>query len=201
MGEGRAAGVRASDAIRAAVLALAAAALAACAAPTHIEGHAIRAVAGYADDQSALADGLHQGAPAWFGDWWRAYLRHARGGHAVLALDRNGRGGWYVYCATAGCHRLTHPFTRSVRDVHYTRRALERCRARVGEADPAARPDCALYAIRNRIVWQGPLPWEEGRAPAPSAQGGAAVGASADMIGVHVARDMLEFWRWGGMIP
>ena len=95
----------------------------------------------------------------------------------------------------------THPFTRSVRDVHYTHRALERCRTRIGEADPAARPDCALYAIRNKIVWQGPLPWEGDRAPAATAKGGAAVGASADMIGVHVARDMLEFWRWGGMFP
>ena len=133
--------------MRAAIVSLlAAAALAACAAPTHIEGHAIRAVAGYADDQSALADGLHQGAPAWFEDWWRAYLRHARGGHAVLALDRNGRGGWYVYCATAGCHRLTHPFTRSVRDVHYTRRgagALPRTRRRGRPRRPARlRPLC-----------------------------------------------------------
>ena len=188
--------------MRAAVVGiLAAAALAACAAPTHIEGHAIRAVAGSAAGDAASAQRLHQGAPAWFEDWWRAYLRHARGGHAVLALDRNGRGGWYVYCATAGCHRLDHPFTRSVRDVHYTHRALERCRTRIGEADPAARPDCALYAIRNKIVWQGPLPWEGDRAPAATAKGGAAVGASADMIGVHVARDMLEFWRWGGMFP
>ena len=173
----------------------AAAALAACAAPTHIDGHRIRAIAGSGAGQAAHADDLHAGAPAWFTDWWGAYLRHARGGHAVLALDRAGHGGWYVYCGTAGCHILDQAWTRSVRDVHYTYRALEHCRMRVVTADPAASPDCAIYAIGDKIVWQGPLPWEGNRA---SATHGAAVGANADMSGVHQARDMLEFRRMGG---
>ena len=180
--------------MRAAIIVLAVAALAACAPPTHIEGHKIRATAG-------AADGLHAGAPAWFEAWWGDYLRHAAGGYAVLALDRNGQGGWYVYCATAGCHILDNPRTRSVKDVHYRYRALTRCREGIEKARPAARPDCALYAIRDRIIWQGPLPWEGVVDPPASHERRAAHGASGDMSAVHMARDMLEFWRMGWTVP
>ena len=45
------------------ILVLAAALLAACTAPTHIEGQRIRATAASADD-------LHAEAPAWFTAWW-----------------------------------------------------------------------------------------------------------------------------------
>ena len=103
---------------RAALIAvLAAALLAACAPPTHIEGHKIRATA-------AAAGALHQGAPPWFTAWWGDYLRQERSGYAVLALDRNGQGGWYVFCGTVGCHVLDHVGVQSIRDVHYKFPAL-----------------------------------------------------------------------------
>lgn len=171
------------------IAALAAVALAACTPITHVEGHKIRATA-------ASAGALHAGAPDWFRAWWSDYLRHARpGGYAVLALDRNGRGGWYVYCATGGCHVLDHPSARPVRDVHYTYKALERCRGAVAEAHPADRPDCALYAIKDKIVWQGALPWEgaEGAATRPAHR--AAFGATPDIVGPNMALDAIAFWR------
>ena len=115
------------------IVALAAGALAACTPPTHVDGHKIRATA-------AAADALHEGAPAWFTAWWGDYLHRARGGHAVLALDRNGRGGWYVYCGTGGCHLLDDIWAGPIKDVHYEHRALKLCRAGVAKAHPAARP-------------------------------------------------------------
>ena len=164
---------------------LAAAMLAACTAPTHIEGQRIRATADSAGD-------LHAAAPAWFTAWWGDYLRHARNGYAVLALDRGGGGGWYVYCGTLACHVLDHVSVQPIRDVHYRYPALEHCREAVAKSDPAARPDCAIYAIRDRIVWEGPLPWE-GADARPEHR--AAVGATPDIVGPSFALDRLQFWR------
>ena len=170
------------------VVAFAAAVLAACSPATHVDGHKIRAGA-------ASADALHDGAPAWFTAWWGDYRRHARNGYAVLALDRNGQGGWYVYCGTVGCHVLDHVSVGSIRDVHYRYPALKHCREAVAKAAPATAPDCAIYAIRGTIVWQGPLPWEGAEdTPVPSARL-AAVGATADVVGPSFALDMLAFWR------
>ena len=182
--------------MRTVIVALVVSVLAACAAPTHIDGHKIRATAGSADDAAALAEGLHAGAPAWFTAWWQDYLRHAEGGHAHLALDRNGRGGWYVYCIGGACHLLDQAWTRQIRDVYYTYRARESCGARVGEAHPAARPDCALYAIDDKIVWEGPLPWEGEGDAAAGATRHAAVGAAPDIIGVRLALDMHDGGDW-----
>ena len=175
--------------VRAALIAaLATAVLAACAPATHVDGHKIRAGAG-------SADALHEGAPAWFTAWWGDYLRHARNGYAVLAVDREGQGGWYVYCGTIGCHVLDHVSVRAAREVHYIYPALEHCREAVAKAVPAAAPDCAIYAIRETIVWQGPLPWEGTEdSPALSARP-AAVGATADVVGPSRALDLLAFWR------
>ena len=62
----------------------------------------------------------------------------------------------------------------------------------MAKAHPAARPDCALYAIENKIVWQGPLPWA-------SAEGlsahRVALGATPDLIGPSLALSAIEFWR------
>ena len=171
------------------IVALAAATLAACTPPTHVEGHKIRATA-------ATAAALHERAPAWFTVWWGDYLRYARpGGYAVLALDRNGQGGWYVYCGTLGCHVLDHAFARGVRDVHYKYRALERCREALARAHPAVHPDCALYAIKDKIVWQGPLPWEGTVALSTAPQRHVTVGATPDVIGPSLALDAIAFWR------
>ena len=170
------------------IVVLAAAVLAACAAPTHIEGQRIRTTAESADD-------LHAGAPAWFTAWWGDYVRQARNGYAVLALDRNGQGGWYVYCGTLGCHVLDRVSVQAIRDVYYRYPALERCREEIVKAVPATAPDCAIYAIRDRIVWQGPLPWEgaDARPSAPDFR--AAVGATADVVGPSFALDRLQFRR------
>ena len=174
---------------RAAVIAaVAAAVLAACTPATHVDGHKIRAGAD-------SADALHAGAPAWFTAWWGDYLRHARHGHAVLALDRSGQGGWYVYCGTIGCHVLDHVSVRPIRDVHYTYPALKHCRAAVASAGSATAPDCAVYAIRDTIVWQGPLPWEGADDAAATSGQHAATGATADVVGPSFALDMLAFWR------
>ena len=170
------------------IVALAAALLAACTAPTHIEGHKIRAGAG-------PADALHAGAPAWFTAWWGDYLRHAGNGYAVLALDRNGQGGWYVFCGTIGCHVLDHVSVGPIRDVHYKYPALKHCREEIAKAVPARAPDCAVYAIEDTIVWQGPLPWEGAGDLATPSAGLATVGATADVDGPSFALDMLAFWR------
>ena len=170
------------------ILVLAAAVLAACTAPTHIEGQRIRATAG-------SAEGLHAEAPAWFAAWWGDYLRHARSGYAVLALDRNGEGGWYVYCGTVACHVLDYVSARPIRDVHYRYPALERCREEIAKAHPAARPDCAIYAIGDKIVWQGPLPWEGADTRPARPEHRAAVGATPDIVGPSMALDMRAFWR------
>ena len=175
--------------IRAALIALLAAALlAACAPATHIEGHKIRATA-------ATAAALHEGAPPWFAAWWGEYLTRARGGYAVLALDRNGQGGWYVFCATGGCHVLNYVGVQSIRDVHYKFPVLKRCREAIAKAGSATAPDCAIYAIKDRIVWQGPLPWEGGADPAADSGRRAVVGVTPDFSGPSFALDMLEFWR------
>ena len=167
---------------------LAAALLAACAPPTHIEGHKIRATAATAGD-------LHRGAPAWFTAWWGDYLRQERNGYAVLALDRNGQGGWYVFCGTTGCQVLDHVLVQSIRDVHYRFPALKRCREGIAKTAPATAPDCAIYAIKDRIVWQGPLPWEGAADPAAGSGRHVVVGATPDLSGPSFALDMLEFWR------
>lgn len=168
---------------------LAAVTLVACTPITHVEGHKIRTTA-------ASADALHEGAPAWFGAWWGDYLSHARpGGYAVLALDRNGRGGWYVYCGTSGCHLLDSIWAGPIKDVQYEHRALRLCRAGVAEAHPADRPDCALYAIKDKIVWQGPLPWEGAEDSTTRPAHRVAVGATPDLVGPNMALDAIEFWR------
>lgn len=170
------------------VVAFAAAVLAACSPATHVDGHKIRAGA-------ESAEALHDGAPAWFTAWWGDYRRHARNGYAVLALDRSGQGGWYVYCGTIGCHVLDHVSVGSIRDVHYKYPALEHCREAVEKAVPATAPDCAIYAIRDKIVWQGPLPWEGAGDPAAGSQRHAVTGATPDISGPSVALDQLAFWR------
>ena len=103
---------------------------------------------------------LHAGAPQWFRDGWRRYLNDADGRYAVLAVDRNARGWGYVYCRGAGCHQLEGARNRSWKDVEYTNRALESCRENVREYSLAHRPECAIYAIKDKIVWEGPMPWE-----------------------------------------
>lgn len=188
-------GGRGSGVARAAITALALAVLAACAASSQVVGPKSGADAGSAGGQAATVESLQAGAPAWFSPWWQDYLRRAQAGYAVLALDRNGRGGWYVYCGTDGCHHLDHVRARSITDVHYGYRALDYCRERIAQAHPGARPDCALFAIRDRIVWQGPPPWAGNSGEPATADGHAVVGATPDLVGVNQLLDLIEFWQ------
>ncbi|MDE0387446.1 MAG: hypothetical protein OXI75_01995 [Rhodospirillales bacterium] len=80
-------------------------------------------------------------------------------------------------------------------DVHYTYRALERCREAVAEAHPADRPDCALYAIKDKIIWQGPLPWAGAEDATTRPAHRVAVGATPDLVGPNMALDAIAFWR------
>ena len=147
--------------MRTVLIVLVAIVLAACGATTKIDGHKIRATASSVVERDVVTDGLHERAPAWFKEYWRGFLRRAEGGYAVMALDRNGRGAHYVFCAGSGeCSRLNTATARSWADVHYKHGSLKGCRAQVREEFPTAKPDCAIYAINNKIVWQGVLPWE-----------------------------------------
>lgn len=79
----------------------------------------------------------------------------------MLAIDRNARGTFYVYCSEGpSCKVLNLGSHKSYADVHYKHGALKGCREQVKKEFPATKPDCAIYTINNKIVWQGPLPWE-----------------------------------------
>ena len=106
------------------------------------------------------AEQVHQNAPQWFKDGWRTYIEHAeRGGFAVLAMDRNALGWGYVWCQGPQCYLNTLPDSRSFVDVEYKHGALELCRENVRAFHPAAKPECAIFAVKNEIVWQGAMPW------------------------------------------
>ena len=94
---------------------------------------------------------LHRDAPGWMHQRWAEYLDLADGNYAVLALDRNGHGVGIVYCR-GDCGGAITASGRSWRDVNYKHGALENCRESVRTYYPAVRPDCAIYAIKDKIV-------------------------------------------------
>ena len=161
----------------AALAAVALLSLAACTTSNTIDGHQVRGTVEPANVQMTDAHGLHANAPQWFKDYWAKYLRQAQG-YGVLAVDRNGRGASYYYCLPgSGCHNLAGNQHKSAKDVRYTHAALQRCNKFVRENYPAAKPDCAVYAIRDKIVWKGPFPWhvasgDPAQRYAPSASAG-----------------------------
>ena len=134
--------------------------LAACTTSNTMEGHQVRGTA--EAPQRALATDLHASAPQWFKDRWRQYLRAADGGYAVLAADRNGRGTGYVYCdpGAGGLCDNHRSWNAAFKDTNYKYPALRYCANDVRSNYPAERPDCAVYAIQDKIVWTGPMPWE-----------------------------------------
>ena len=140
------------------VIGVAGFALAACTTSNTIDGHQVRGTA-EAPVQAAATD-LHADAPQWFRDGWRSYLNDADGRYAVLAVDRNARGWGYVYCNSADCHRLEGASNKFWKDTQYTHKALDLCRGNVREYQPAHRADCAIYAIKDKIVWEGKMPWQ-----------------------------------------
>lgn len=138
-------------------------ALAACTTTGEIEGHKVRGTV--PQEQATTTTDLHAEAPQWFKDRWQNYLRIADGNYAVLAVDRNSRGTGYVYCAPGygGLCRGNAGWTQAFKDTNYKYPALRYCAQDVKNNFPAEKPDCAIYAIKDKIVWQGNLPWETQR--------------------------------------
>ena len=101
-------------------------------------------------------------APEVARDIWRRYLAQADGRYAVLAADRNGRGAGWVYCVHQ-CHNAMSAQWRSHNEVVFKHGALKQCRKYVRQNFPAEKPDCAIFAIKDKIVWTGPMPWEAGQ--------------------------------------
>ena len=134
---------------------------AACTTTGEVEGHRVRGTA-EPPTQVTVATNLHADAPQWFKDRWQRYLELWDGSYAVLAADRNGRGTGYVYCdpGAGGLCDSHHRWSAAFKDVYYKRGALKYCVQDVRNNFPAFKPDCALYAIGDKIVWKGPLPWE-----------------------------------------
>ena len=147
--------------IAVAVLAVASLA-AACVNTGEIEGHKIRATDATTITQTTVTHtGIHADAPQWFKDYWVEFLDHGQAGYAVMAVDRRLRGASYVYCRSGGCQQLRGAGAhKGWKDVNYKHGALKGCRENVRENYPAAKPACAIYAISDKIVWKGPLPWE-----------------------------------------
>ena len=135
---------------------------AACVNTGEIEGHKIRATDATTITQTAVTHtGIHADAPQWFKDYWVEYLGLVQGGYGTMAVDRKLRGVAAGYCRSSGrCQQLISRQYQSWKDVNYKHRALKACRENVRENYPAAKPACAIYAIRDKIVWKGPLPWE-----------------------------------------
>ena len=137
----------------------AALALAACTSTGKIDGHRIRGAAEAPAEKGAVANDLHKDAPAWVRKMWRKYLKDADGRYAVLAVDKNGRGGGYAYCIGGGCGTAGWLPT-SWKDVNFKHKAIKSCREDVRRNRPAVKPECAIYAIEDKIVWEGAMPWE-----------------------------------------
>lgn len=70
------------------------------------------------------------------------------------------RGAGWEYCTGPSCARLKGNEHRSWKAVRYHHRARELCKTQVRENFPAVKPDCALYAVTDKIVWNGRMPWE-----------------------------------------
>ena len=101
---------------------------------------------------------LHENAPQRFKNIWNNYqkLKNADpSGFGVLALDRNLNGGGVVYCVRY-CGNQTIGGTTI---LEWRAKALQHCRQDVRNNAPGKKPDCAIYAVDDKIVWTGPLPW------------------------------------------
>ena len=132
---------------------------AACVSKGEIEGHRITATAKI--PEKPIPD-LYEEAPEEAREVWRRYLAHAQGRYAVLAVDRKARGYYYIYCnpGYGGLCDMPGNQGSAFKDANYKYPALEGCRQNVRGNYPAVKPDCAIFAIRDKIVWKGPMPWE-----------------------------------------
>ena len=99
---------------------------------------------------------LHENAPQWWKGTWEDYLKKsASGGFAVLALDRNLNGAAFFYCVR---YCGNHPIGGAA-ILEWRAKALQHCRQDVRNNVPGKKPDYAVYAVEDKIVWTGPLPW------------------------------------------
>ncbi len=132
----------------------------ACTTTGEVEGHRVRGTA-EPPTQVTVATNLHADAPQWFKVTWRRYLELADGNYGVMAADRNGRGAGSVYCGQGygGLCRNHHSWSKAFKDIYYSR-ALNNCTEHVRINFPALKPDCAIYAIQDKIVWKGKMPWK-----------------------------------------
>lgn len=110
-------------------------------------------------ERQVRIDEIHAGAPEFVRLNWDLYLTQAQGRYGILALDEKVRGMGWIYCVGA-CHRLLGDQNPGFK-AGWMARALEQCQKVVRRDFPAEKPDCAIYAIRDQIVWEGALPWEK----------------------------------------
>ena len=170
-------------------------ALAACTTTGEIEGHKVRGTA--PQMQATITTDLHADAPQWFKDRWQHYLGTADGNYAVLAADRNGRGTGYVYCSPGygGLCRGDAGWNQAFKDANYKYPALRYCAQDVKNNFPAARPDCAIYAIKDKIVWKGKLPWKSGRVFSANREDHEAISATPESFGKPSMRSIAVTWE------
>ena len=99
---------------------------------------------------------LHENAPQKFKNIWEQYQKSKNAdpsSFGILALDRNLNGGGWIYCWRY-CNLMTPTVISQWRG-----KALQACRQDVRDNAPAEKPDCAVYAVGDKIVWTGSLPW------------------------------------------
>ena len=101
---------------------------------------------------------VHEGAPQWFKGYWQKYLQDARGQYAVLALDRNMNGTGWVYCSHS-CIGFDSS-NRSSRARYWEAKAIGLCEEQARRSSPMTIPNCAIYAVKDEIVWEHSLPWK-----------------------------------------
>ena len=144
------------------------------------------------------ADRLHRNAPAWFKGHWENYLHKTAGHFGVLALDKHGRGSHFTYC-TSHCHGFTAG-TFSTEKNLWAIQTVQRCNKLVRENHPGVKPECAVYAVKSEIVWEHPLPWEQGYTDPsskrdPTALADEARGDIASELNRHAPKWMQNGWR------
>ena len=100
---------------------------------------------------------LHAGAPAVFKLGWKRYQEQAQGRFGIFALDKRARGMGWTWCVQ-GCGLLLGNQNQAIKSLWATQ-AVGQCEKVVRENFPTERPDCAVYALRDKVVWEPPFPW------------------------------------------
>ena len=88
------------------------------------------------------------------------YLTQAQGRYGIMALDRNGNGVAWKYCA-GYCQVLTGNQNNAIKS-QWALQAIASCEEAARRHDPTVKPDCDVYAIKDEIVWKHAFPWTVG---------------------------------------